>query len=186
MKGLFDNKLEEQEMNKKALKLIFAFVLVLTFGLIGAKTTQAAAYGAKQQTTPKRIRGTWYLYKTSAGSYGKHTGLQKKYLHPYRKLRITAHTITFTTAHGKRGLKGNYKLYKLSKASKFSSSKLMKAEKYGIKHKWISLYRIKKSSISFTDQNWLQLFQSSAAGNLTRTGSKLVFENGFSRDTFRR
>lgn len=161
---------------------VFVFTLAAFLGLSGMHhEVSAAKYGAKLYTTPKAMRGTWH-YKKGKSYSG--TGASASILHPYSKIKITKHTITFYRKSGKRALKGKYTLYKAPN-KKFSLKKMAAAEKYATKHKWLAPYSTNKKGFGFSTY-WLHAYQQSATGTLTVKGKTLKFTNAYFDDTFKK
>lgn len=166
-------------MKKKLITFLLSLGLVLSFGLLSnSNNAEAAAYGGKLYTTPKALRGTWYFAK--AGKVGTYD-VPAQYQHLYKKIKITAHTITFTKRK-RAGLSGRYTFYKCTK-KKMTSAKMDAAEKYATKHKWLYPYNSGKRHFGFTE-TWLHGNESSNSGDLTVSKGHLIFENEYSKDYF--
>ena len=169
-------------MKKKLITFLVSLGLVLSFGLLSnSSNAEAAAYGAKLYTIPKALRGTWYFKK--AGKVDT-SDIPAKYQHLYKKIKITAHTITFTKRK-RAGLSGRYTFYESTKKTykKMSSKKMEAAEKYATKHKWLNPIDSSKKDITFSEY-WLHRFQSSNSGSLSVTKGRLIFSNIYSTDYF--
>lgn len=169
-------------MKKKLITFLMSLGLVLSFGLLSnSSNAKAAAYGAKLYTTPKAIRGTWYFAK--AGKVDTQD-VPAKYQHLYKKIKITAHTITFTKRK-RAGLSGRYTFYESTKKTykKMSSKKMAAAEKYATKHKWLSPRDGDKTGFAFSEY-WLHIYQSSNTGVLFVKNGRLMFSNIYSTDYF--
>lgn len=172
-------------MNKKRFNLILLTIVSIFFGLsINTNKVSAAKYGARLYTTPKAMRGTWYLKNTKTMP---NTGVKSDVLHPYSKIKIGTHTIIFTKKRGKRGLSGKYTLYKTPKnVVKFSIKKINAAEKYASKHKWLAPDNINSRGFEFRKETWLRSYSSTSNGALSVKGRTLILENIFMKDTFRK
>lgn len=165
-------------MKKKLITFLVSLGLVLSFGLLSnSSNAKAAAYGGKLYTTPKALRGTWYFAK--AGKVDT-VDVPARYQHLYKKIKITAHTITFTKRK-RAGLLGRYTFYKTPK--KLSFKKWSAAEKYATKHKWLNPYDSGKRYLGFSE-TWLQVYESTNSGGLTVSRGRLIFENAYSKDYF--
>lgn len=169
-------------MKKKLITFLLSLGLVLSFGLLSnSNNAEAAAYGGKLYTTPKALRGTWYFAK--AGKVGTYD-VPAQYQHLYKKIKITAHTITFTKRK-RAGLSGRYTFYKSTKKAfkKMTSAKMDAAEKYATKHKWLNPYNSSKRQLSFSE-TWLHVYESSNSGGLIVSKGHLIFGNVYSKDYF--
>lgn len=168
-------------MKKKLITFLVSLGLVLSFGLLSnSSNAKAAAYGAKLYTTPKALRGTWYFEK--AGKVDTNYHVQ----HMYKKIKITAHTITFTKRK-KAGLSGRYTFYKSTKKTlkiiNKSFKKMDAAETYATKHKWLNTRNESKTGFDFSEY-WLHLYESSIDGGLSVKKGRLIFSNIFTQDYF--
>ena len=161
--------------------LIFTLATFLGFSSMHHNVS-AAKYGAKIYTTPKVMRGTWH-YK-SGKTLNKNSS---RYMHPYSKIKIGKHTITFYRKAHKGALSGRYTLYKPSNNSfkRFSSKQLLTVVNYAKKHKWLAPYNTRKTSFDFK-YNWLFYYEESATGGLQLKGRTLHFSNIFFDDTYRK
>lgn len=169
-------------MKKKLITFLLSLGLVLSFGLLSnSNNAEAAAYGGKLYTTPKALRGTWYFAK--AGKVDV-SDVPAQYQHLYKKIKITAHTITFTKRK-RAGLSGRYTFYKSTKKTfkKMTSAKMDAAEKYATKHKWLNPFDSGKNYFQFSNY-WLHVYESSNSGGLTVSKGHLIFENVYSKDYF--
>ncbi|GHV97382.1 hypothetical protein lacNasYZ03_16880 [Lactobacillus nasalidis] len=169
-------------MKKKLITFLLSLGLVLSFGLLSnSSNAEAAAYGGKLYTTPKALRGTWYFAKAGKADY---SGMPTQYQHLYKKIKITAHTITFTKRK-RAGLSGRYTFYKSTKKTfkKMTPAKMEAAEKYATKHKWLNPYDSGKSHLQFSE-TWLHIFQSSNSGELSVSKGRLILGNAYSKDYF--
>lgn len=165
-------------MKKKLITFLLSLSLVLSFGLLSnSSNAEATTYGEKLYTTPKALRGTWYFAKAGKTDY---SGMPAQYQHLYKKIKITAHTITFTKRK-RTGLSGRYTFYKSTK--ELSLKKMNAAEKYATKHKWLNPYDSGKSHLQFSE-TWLHIFQSSNSGELTVSKGRLILGNAYSKDYF--
>ncbi|MFV4979915.1 Rib/alpha-like domain-containing protein [Lactobacillus delbrueckii] len=169
-------------MKKKLITFLVSLGLVLSFGLLSnSSNAKAAAYGGKLYTTPKALRGTWYFAK--AGKVDT-SDVPAQYQHLYKKIKITAHTITFTKRK-RAGLSGRYTFYKSTKKTfkKMNPAKMEAAEKYATKHKWLNPRSESKNGFLFSEY-WLHLYASSVSGSLSVTKGRLMFSNSYSTDYF--
>ncbi len=168
-------------MKKKLVTFLLSLGLFVSFGLLSnSNNAEAAAYGGKLYTTPKALRGTWYFAKAGKNDETDISDIPTQYQHLYKKIKITAHTITFTKRK-RAGLSGRYTFYKSTK--KLSFKKMNAAEKYATKHKWLNPYNSGKRHIGFSE-TWLHIFQSSNSGDLTVSKGHLIFGNAYSKDYF--
>lgn len=170
----------EPIMKKKLVTFLLSLGLVLSFGLLfNSNNAEAAAYGGKLYTTPKALRGTWYFAKAGKTD-NSGMPMPTQYKHLYKKIKITAHTITFTKRK-RAGLSGRYTFYKSTK--KLSFKKMDAAEKYATKHKWLNPYNSGKRHLGFSE-TWLHIYESSNSGELTVSRGRLIFESVYSKDYF--
>ncbi len=169
-------------MKKKLITFLVSLGLVLSFGLLSnSSNAKAAAYGGKLYTTPKALRGTWYF--VNAGKVDT-SDVPAQYQHLYKKIKITAHTITFTKRK-RAGLSGRYTFYKSTKKTfkKMNPAKMEAAENYATKHKWLNPRSGSKNGFLFSEY-WLHLYASSVSGSLSVTKGRLMFSNSYSTDYF--
>lgn len=169
-------------MKKKLITFLVSLGLVLSFGLLSnSSNAKAAAYGGKLYTTPKALRGTWYFARAGKVDI---SDVPARYQHLYKKIKITAHTITFTKRK-RAGLSGRYTFYMSTKKTfkKMTPAKMDAAEKYATKHKWLNPREISKKDIGFSEY-WLHTYESSNSGELTVSRGRLIFENVYSKDYF--
>ncbi|MBT8908182.1 hypothetical protein BTI73_08475 [Lactobacillus delbrueckii subsp. bulgaricus] len=165
-------------MKKKLVAFLLSLGLVLSFGLLSnSNNADAAAYGGKLYTTPKALRGTWYFARAGKTDI---SDTPTQWQHLYKKIKITAHTITFTKRK-RAGLSGRYTFYKSTK--KLSFKKVNAAEKYATKHKWLNPYNSGKRHLGFS-KTWLHIYESPNSGDLTASRGRLIFENVYSKDYF--
>ena len=151
-------------MNLK--KVIITILAVISAGaasiLSTINVTQAASYGRISYTTPKKIRGTWV--NTS----------DKKSI--YSKVKITAHTMTFTPK-SHLGVKGKWALYR-ENDKWFMNAKtktIIKAQKLGPKYHWAKAFNYNKGT--FVYFQWMSREEETATGTFYRRGNKLKFDN---------
>lgn len=166
-------------MKKKLITFLLSLGLVLSFGLLSnSNNAEATTYGEKLYTTPKALRGTWYFAKAGKTEY---SGMPTQYQHLYKKIKITAHTITFTKRK-RAGLSGRYTLYKSTmKTSSFK--KINAAENYFAKHKWLNPIDTSKKGIGVS-RYWFFRYESSNTGGLFVKNGRLMFSNIYSTDYF--
>lgn len=122
----------------------------------------AASYGRLSYTTPKKIRGTWINTN------------DKKSI--YSKVKITAHTMTFTPK-SRLGVKGKWTLYRENtKWSMNAKTKTMiKAQKLGPKYHWAKAFNYNKGT--FVYFQWMNNEGETATGTFYPAGKKLKFDN---------
>lgn len=167
-------------MKKKIVALFLGLLMIVSLGLaVNSNSTNAAAYGTRLFTTPKRLRGTWHLKSGKAGS----PNIPRKFWRQYKKIKITTHTITFTRS-GKLGLKGRYTLYKIP-MQHYSISKMSKVDKYASKHRMLAVGDSTKNRFSF-DRSFYWHYEDSRTGGLIRKGNTLTFLNVYCVEKFRK
>ena len=166
--------------------------MLLNIGLLFSFTDNnqvQAVYGSgNKYTTSKTIRGTW---KSS----------DKKSV--YSKVKITAHTITFTPKatidDSYVGAKGKWTLYnqtkqwkKLRNSGAHNMKRVRyfnKVQKYALKHHM--LYAEKSNIPAFHNGtyiyfNWVYYYENSASGTFYRKGSKLIFDSIVHSSSFKK